>query len=497
MNTIQLKKQDLTPIRMQNPMLVSYNIEMTEVTGGTFWKAYTPAQIDGTELVPPPDLSKGFAGMHQWYDPIDTQNPRLLKLAKALGKCWVRVSGTWATRTYYDFEGTGMPEGYDNHLRKEQWISLCEFVKAVNGKLKISVSNCDGLHSHDEPWNPSQAEKIFALSKELGCPIEAVEFVNEPNMLRNTGFPKDYTAADYRRDVDIFHKWLRENYPECAIVGPSNCDPAALVSATGKKGAGIADVLPCVSCEELLDGTTEKLDVFSYHYYNGVSERMSSMMPGAYNPPEEALDDSYLHMAGQIARAYTSYRDKYVPGGEMWVTESGDAGGGGHTWGSTYLDVPRTLNELADFSAATTGVIFHNTLASSDYGWLQHGTFEPRPNYFAVLLWKQLMGNAVYDVSDLRSDGSYVYCHDRADGKEGCVYLVINPSWTESKTISLANDAEVYMLTGKGKIRSRGIELNGTELKLGENDKLPEMQGKAVSAGQLTLAPGSCTFVVM
>jgi hypothetical protein len=72
-------------------------------------------------------------------------------LAKALGTCWVRVSGTWATRTYYDFDGTGMPEGYNNHLRKEQWINLLNFVKAVGGKLKISVANCDGLHSHDEP----------------------------------------------------------------------------------------------------------------------------------------------------------------------------------------------------------------------------------------------------------------------------------------------------------------------------------------------------------
>jgi len=33
--------------------LVSYNIEMTEITGGTFWRAYTPEQISGTETFPP------------------------------------------------------------------------------------------------------------------------------------------------------------------------------------------------------------------------------------------------------------------------------------------------------------------------------------------------------------------------------------------------------------------------------------------------------------
>ena len=162
---VKLRTSGLEKLRDMNQRLISYNVEMTEVTGGTFWKAYTDAQIDGTEQVPPPDFSKGMGAMHQWYDPIDTTNPRLIKLAKALGSCWVRVSGTWATRTYYDFDGTGMPEGYNNHLRKEQWINLLHFVKAVNGKLMISVANCDGLHSHDEPWHPEQAEKIFALSK--------------------------------------------------------------------------------------------------------------------------------------------------------------------------------------------------------------------------------------------------------------------------------------------------------------------------------------------
>jgi len=505
---IKLTPDSLTALRQQNPMLVSYNVEMTEVTGGTFWKAYTEAQVDGTEEVPAPDLSKGIASMHQWYDPIDTTNPRLIKLAKALGKCWVRVSGTWATRTYYDWEGTGMPEGYFNHLRKEQWINLLNFVKAVDGKLKISVANCDGLHSHDEPWNPSQAELIFSLSREMGVPVEAVEFVNEPNMLQSTGFPKGYTAADFRRDQDLFHRWVRENYPECLIVGPSDTDPGAMtVDAWGNRHpwagdgaadtAGIAAALAYCSTADLMDGCTEKLDVFSYHYYNGVSERMRAMMPSAFTPATGAMSEEYLGAAAHTARCFSSYRDKYAPGGEMWVTESGDAGAGGHTWASTYLEVPRLLNELADFSTVTSGVIFHNTLASSDYGWLKHGTFVPRPSYFAVLLWKKLMGDTVYDAGETRREGAHVYAHSRADGKEGKCYLVINTSWTDTTTVELPAEAEVYALTGKTGMRSRTMCLNGRELQLGENDELPELSGVTVPAGKLDIAPGSCVFITL
>jgi len=500
---VKLQTEGLTKLREMNPRLVSYNVEMTEVTGGTFWKAYTEAQIDGTEQVPPPDFSKGMASMHQWYDPIDTTNPRLLKLAKELGSCWVRVSGTWATRTYYDFDNAGMPEGYNNHLRKEQWLHLLDFIKAVNGKLMISVANCDGLHKHDEPWHPEQAEKIFSLSKEYGVPIEAVEFVNEPNMMQTTGFPKDYTPADFRRDQDIFHKWVRENYPECLIVGPSDTDPKAMVYdpdgnpyGAVEGGAGIADALPYCTTAELLDRCSEKLDVFSYHYYNGVSERMAAMAPQSFTPYEEAMSEPYLGMAGICARCFGPYRDKYVPDGELWVTESGDAGAGGHTWASTYMEVLRTLNEIGDFATATNGVIFHNTLASSDYGWLKHGTFVPRPSYFAVLLWKKLMGNTVFDSGEKLREGAHVYTHSRADGKPGCAYLVINNSWTETTTVELPKEAEVYALTGNGNLRSRTMLLNGKELILGKNDEIPAMDS-VIACGTLEVVPGGCTFIIL
>lgn len=42
----------------------------------------------------------------QVYPPIDLYNTRLRSFAKEFGSVWVRVSGTWASKTYYDFDGT-------------------------------------------------------------------------------------------------------------------------------------------------------------------------------------------------------------------------------------------------------------------------------------------------------------------------------------------------------------------------------------------------------
>ncbi len=502
---VKLSPDTLQALREGNPMMMSYNVEFAEVTGGTFWKAYTPGQVAGTEEFYVEPSNEGIAALYkdlmQVYPPIDLYNEKLRALARELGTAWVRVSGTWSTKTYYDFDGTTngkVPEGYLNVLTKEQWIGVLDFVKAIGGKLMISMSNCPGLHSAHDPWPSTEAEKIFGLSAEYGVPIEAVEFTNEPNMMEDTGFPAGYTAADYRRDQDLFFKWLKENYPNCIKVGPSDTG-GANVSFGKTSGGGVEQIVSeTCTCDELMDGTTEPLDVFSYHYYNGLSERLASLSPSGHWSPDEALSEEYLDAAPTFARTYAPFRDKYVPGAEMWVTESGDAGGGGDTWASTFLDVFRTLNELGGFSAVTSGVIFHNTLASSDYGFLARQVFDPRPNYFAVLLWNRLMGTTVYDTGEPVREGAHVYAHSRKDGKDGVVYLVINNSLTEATTVELPKDAQRYTLAGQdGNIRATVMTLNGKPLVLGEGNTLPELAPEAQAAGTVTVAPGTCTFFVL
>ncbi len=497
---------NLQEIRQINPRLMSYNVEMTEVTGGTFWKAYTEGQIAGTEEFP--KLEGGFsnhtamAGLMQYYPPIDTTNEKLIKLAKEFGPVWVRVSGTWATKTYYDFDGsTGgiAPEGYQSVLTRDQWANILGFVKAVDAKLLVSVSNCAGDHDENNgPIKLAQIEKLFALTKELGGTIDALEFMNEPNMLQTSGAPVGYDFPDFIRDQDIINGWVRENYPECLVVGPCN---TGLTDETpdnpmAKMGAGMGNMFKMGTAHDLLRGHQVKMDVYSYHYYNGISERLAAMMPTGHWPAEAAHTDAYLQVAPGICYMNIPVRDQYVPGAEMWVTESGDAGGGGDTWASTYLDVLRTLNELGSFCTLTNGVIFHNTLASSDYGFLQHSTFDPRPNYFAVLLWTRLMGNTAYACSNPNVEGAHLYCHSRKDGKEGYSYLLINNSLTDATTVELPSEATLYELSGNGNMRNKVMYLNGRPLVLGENDELPSLEGEKVS-GTISVAPGSCAFIVI
>lgn len=97
--TIKLNTDNLKIIRKVNERMMSYNIEMAEVTGGTFWKEYTPEQITGKAKVPAVTIGKEcFTTMRevmQYYSPADLRKKLLIKLAKRLWSAWVRVYGTW------------------------------------------------------------------------------------------------------------------------------------------------------------------------------------------------------------------------------------------------------------------------------------------------------------------------------------------------------------------------------------------------------------------
>lgn len=511
---IKLNTAHLKALHEVNPMMMSYNIEFAEVTGGTFWKAYTPGQIAGTEPFNV-DMSGGLTAAYkdlmQIYPPINLYDEKLRRLAKAFGPAWVRISGTWATKTYYDLDGSmggKVPEGFLNTLTREQWVGVLDFVKAIDAKLMVSVSACPGVYGVNEapvpPWTPKEAEKLFKFSADYGVPINGSEFVNEPNILSETGFPAGYTAADHARDQKIFYDWLKENYPGCIYIGPCSVGSEGSMGkdpdpAKETIGGGV-EVLLKENCRtaDLMGENPCPLDVFSYHYYNGVSERLAGAMPSMHWLAEEAHSEDYLDVALNCARAYAPLRDKYCPGGEMWVTESGDAGGGGDTWASTYLDVLRTLNEAGGFASITNGVIFHNTLAASDYAYLDRNTHDPRPNYFAVLLWNRLMGTTAYDSGEAIRMGAHVYAHSRKDGKDGVVYLVINNSETETTTIELPKDAEIYTLAGKdGNKRATVMTLNGKDLVLDADNSLPVLEPVTRPAGTVELPPLTCSFIVV
>lgn len=63
--SIQFIPEKLKTLRTVNPMMMSYNVEFAEVTGGTFWKSYTSGQIAGTEAFCVEPSAEGIAAMYK------------------------------------------------------------------------------------------------------------------------------------------------------------------------------------------------------------------------------------------------------------------------------------------------------------------------------------------------------------------------------------------------------------------------------------------------
>jgi heparanase 1 len=479
----------------------SYNVEMIEVTGGRFWKPYKDIDAVLKAQASANRSSENSASvpagmdpnLYQQRPPINLSNPRLRKLAAALGPAYVRVSGTWANTTYFHNSDQPAPKtppkGFGGVLTREQWKGVVDFARAVDARLVTSFATSVGTRDAAGNWTPVQARQILDYTKSIGGSIAAAEYMNEPTYAQMGGAPKGYDAAAYGRDIHVFVPFLKEASPNTIILGPGGVGEGIALAPIGLAGN-------LLKSEDLLKATGPVFDAFSYHSYAATSKRCASMGPASQTGPEAALSEELLSRADRIEQFYSGLRDRFEPGKPMWLTETADAACGGNPWASTFLDSFRYLDQMGRLARRGVQVHMHNTLASSDYGLLDEDTFTPRPNYWAALLWRKLMGPTVLDPGNSPAPNLHLYAHCLRGQPGGVAVLAINLDRAISHSIELPAPAERYTLTASRPDDSV-VQLNGRELRLGGDDALPELTGFAAPAGTTTLAPESITFLSM
>jgi hypothetical protein len=481
---------------------LSYNVEMAEVIGGNFWKPYTPQSIAAFEAA-----KAGASGstatitvgkdtsIFQPRPPIDLANARLRKLAAALGPAYVRVSGTWANTVYFHDSSTPPPatppKGFQGVLTRPQWKGVIEFAQAVNAGIVTSFAISQGVRNTAGVWTPVQAKPFLDYTRSVGGKIAAAEMFNEPTMPTYGGAPEGYDAKWYARDFVVFHPFVKSAAPDMLILGPGSVGEG--VSTGMLSGIAAGGILPT---PELLAATPRPVfDVFSYHYYGAASIRCAALAPKAQTTAKAALSNAWLSRADTVNAFYERLRDQYEPGQKVWITEMADAACGGNPWASTFLDTFRYMDQLGRLAQRGVQVIFHNTLASSEYGLLEQSTYMPRPNYWAALLWRRLMGTAVLDPGPSQPT-LHLYAHCLRNHPGGVTVLAINTSRTEPATVSLPLASERFTLTAP-KLEDTHVQLNGHELALGTGGALPNLKGDHAPAGRVELAPVSITFLAI
>lgn len=473
----------------------SYNVEMAEVTGGSFWKPYAKAGVSpspkASTAVSNASVPRGMdPSIYQYRPPIDLTNARRRKLTAALGPAYIRVSGTWANITFFfDEEGAAPkqpPTGFNGVLTRAQWKGVVDFAHAVNAKIISSVAISAGARNASGVWTSAEAAKMYSYTRSIGGTIAATEFMNEPTMATMGGAPKGYTGADYGRDVKIFNTFLKKTSPGTMLIGPGSVGEGGGV-APPATGGGI------LTSASLLRGAGPIFDAFSYHFYGGASKRCSSTGAGG-TTAADALSEKWLAGTDQVETFYATLREKYEPGRPLWITETADTACGGNPWASTFLDSFRYLDQLGRLAKRGLKVVVHNTLDSSDYGLLDENTFEPRPNYWAALLWRTLLGTTVLNAGASPATTLHLYAHCLRGVPGGVAVLAINTDRTASHALTVPARARRYTLSA-AKLEDSTVSLNGKALSLRSDDALPTLSGAPISAGTVTLAPATITFI--
>jgi len=467
----------------------SYNIEAVEVTGGRFWKPYASSNSQ-TAAQPGQGTPVGMdPSLYEYRSPIDLSNPRLRKLAAALGPAYLRVSGTWMNSTYFqDAEGpmAAPPAGFNSVLTRKQWKGVVDFAHAVNAKIVTSFATSAGTRDAAGVWTPTVAQAFLNYTRRAGGSIAAAEFMNEPTIAELGGAPRGYDAQAYGRDFAVFRKFAKANAPEMLILGPGG---------VGEESNAIAPPqMHLVKSDDILLATGPTFDVLSYHSYGAVSSRCARAGVAAGTSSDAALSVEWLARGTEAERYYASLRDRFLPGKPIWNTETAQTACGGDRWASTFLDSFRYLIQLGSLAKAGVQVQMHNTLAASDYALLEEKTYDPRPNYWAALLWRRLMGTVVLDPGASPAQNLHLYAQCLRGKSGGVTVLAINADRATPQTMSIPIAAERYKLTADN-LMDRTVKLNGTVLELGEGDALPAIKGETVPAGPVTLVPASVTFL--
>lgn len=443
-----------------DPNFQSFNIEMVEVTGGRFWAPY--ASQSGERYAE--------------RKPIDLRNARLRVMAKALAPAFMRVSGTWANSTYVptltEPEPVGVPQGFRQVLRRSQWQDVVNFSSALDLPIITSFPVSGGARDGAGRWQPDQAERLLSLTRQMGGRIAAAEFFNEPNLAKLGGLPEHYAAADYARDFETFRSFARGAAPQMIILGPGT---------TGEGGDVVA--------ADMMRDTASQVDAISYHFYGALSVRCKDS--GGQTSAEEALGEAWLSRTEADYRFYAGLRDRHAPGKPIWLTETAQAACGGSPWAPTWRDTFRYVDQLGRLARQGVRVVAHNTLAASDYALIDDRTLEPRPSYWAAVLWRRLMGTVVLERPDISLPDVSLYAHCLRGSNEGVALLAENLG-DIPQTLAVSGRVSAYVMTAAS-LDARTVMINGREPKIGANAVFPQIASRRMR-GALRLRAHSISF---
>lgn len=431
---IYLQKQE--PVATVDSHYLSFSLDISVLAGGFWWEGSLGSR-------------RGLGALR--IPPLDLSSPRLDKLTRALKPAYLRVGGSEADKIHY----FSAPDGEPNSLVLTQaiWDNLHTFLQRNDLKFFFTVKY--GLferHQHGQ-WQGGEVEKLLLYSRERGYRIDVCELGNELNAYwAFHGLRSQPRAFKLAVDYHNFAQLMRRHFPAAKIIGPGSAFWPKL-GETIKPFSNITRKF-LETCRE----HRTPIDIVDWHYYPFQSLRSpvrtrTATLSGMLKP--HALNDF-----GKYSEQLRAWRDDYFPQAELWTGETGSAQCGGQPrLSDRFISCFWWADQLGQGARLGQKVMIRQSLIGGEYGLIDRLTLKPRPDYWLSWLWKQLMGEQVFDVPSphhmLRC-----YCHNTPGGNGKTLMLVnLSARAFQLEVFNLGKLVQQYSLTAK-KLRSKKVRIN-------------------------------------
>lgn len=462
-----------TAVATVDERYLSVAVDTAQVVGGRFWSADADVELIGQEEVPEYDFSR----------------PRLRQLAAELAPAFLRIGGTDADRVIYDMSEnpiTEAPEGFEFVLTAAQVDGIFEFAAALDYDVMFTLSAGEGTRDEQGAWTPDMARELLEYVATQEYEVAVWELGNEWDLyFVNLGFP--ITPSRAVEDFAAAHALLADFYDDFTFGG--------IASAYWPSTGEITRVYP----DFLAMGGVDSIDVITWHYYPQQSQRGGAVRTDPWER-ELLLMPERLDIVLKWANEIAGYRDMYAPGTPIWLGESGHAQYGGQPGSSDkYEGTFWWLDQLGALARRGQQVSVRQTLSGSNYGLLDDVTLDPRPDYWASVLWRRLMGQRVLDVERVAVDDYvrvYAHCSQRRAG--AVTALAINLDADNAVRIEVdgvaGSNKELFLLTSEA-LDSSDLMLNGAVLR-DEDGALPSLEPDRIGGRPVDIPPRSMAFIV-
>lgn len=472
--TAQISIDTTAPVATVDERYLSFAVDTAQVVGGLFWSAEPVAQLIGQERQPVYDFTR----------------PRLRKLARELAPAFLRIGGSDADRVFYDMTENPiaeeeLSEEFEFVLTAGQVDGIFEFAETLGLDVMFTLSAGRGARDDNDVWTPDMARRLLEYVTRNDYDVTLWELGNEWDRFTIIlGLPAtpEMAVADFA----TARKLLDEFYDDFQLGGPSSAYWPSI-------GELVEMYEPFMQM-----GGGDSLDVVTWHYYPTQSERGGILRTDPWEPGI-LLRPGHLDVALTWADEVAKHRDMHAPGTPIWLGESGHAQFGGQPGASDRFEGTFWwLDQLGALARRNVQVSVRQTLSGSNYGLIDDVTLDPRPDYWASVLWQRLMGERVLDVTRSEVDDYVrVYAHC-TEGPPGAVaVLVINLLEDENVRLKVggieSERKEIYTLSSDA-LDSADIMLNGTVLR-DDDGAVPSLEPH-ITDGPADVPPRAMAFVL-